>query len=251
MATEITASHKDFADRLRGAHVLETEEEVPTSYRRVYVWELPVRVFHWVNAVAVLALILTGLLIGNPLRIFYAAEPSSQYWFGWVRFIHFASGYVFFFNFLYRMYWAFAGNKYANWRNFIPYKKEDWKGVWVVLTTDIFPFRKERHLSVGHNPLASLTYFILFLLILLQSMTGFALYADMSGSFIPSLFAWVKPMLGGDASTRLWHHIFMWLFVLFTIIHVYLVFFHDWLEGRGVTSSIIGGWKFRKDEDLL
>ena len=38
--------------------------EQPT-FRRVYVWQLPVRLYHWVNAVCVLALIVTGYLIGN------------------------------------------------------------------------------------------------------------------------------------------------------------------------------------------
>ena len=53
-----------------------------------------------------------------------------------------------------------------------------------------------------------------------------------------------------DAVVRQWHHLLMWAFVVFTMIHIYLVFYHDWVEGRGTTSSIIGGWKFEKDEDL-
>ncbi len=65
---------------------------VPAEYRRVYVWELPVRVYHWINAVALVLLCVTGYLIGAPLRVFYAAEAYQQYWFGWVRFIHFFCG---------------------------------------------------------------------------------------------------------------------------------------------------------------
>jgi hypothetical protein len=61
----------------------------PVEYRRIYVWELPVRVYHWINAVALVALCITGYLIGAPIRLFYAAEAYQQYWFGWVRFIHF------------------------------------------------------------------------------------------------------------------------------------------------------------------
>jgi len=33
------------------------------------------------------------------------------------------------------------------------------------------------------------------------------------------------------------------------LIHVYLVFYHDYVEGRGTTSSMIGGWKFEKESD--
>jgi Ni/Fe-hydrogenase 1 B-type cytochrome subunit len=36
----------------------------------------------------------------------------------------------------------------------------------------------------------------------------------------------------------------MWFFVLFAIVHVYLTFYHDYVEGRGVISSMAGGYKF-------
>ncbi len=39
------------------------------AYRRVYVWEFPVRLYHWVNAACIVALAATGLLIGKPLAI--------------------------------------------------------------------------------------------------------------------------------------------------------------------------------------
>ena len=40
----------------------------PAAFERVYVWELPVRIYHWVTVVSMLALIATGLLIGGPRR---------------------------------------------------------------------------------------------------------------------------------------------------------------------------------------
>ena len=85
----------------------------PVEYRRVYVWEMPVRAYHWINAIALTLLCVTGYMIGRPVRIAYAAEAYQQYWFGWVRFIHFAAAYVYVFNFAARIYWGFVGNKYA------------------------------------------------------------------------------------------------------------------------------------------
>ena len=35
--------------------------------RSVYVYEAPVRVWHWINATAILVLCMTGYLIGSPL----------------------------------------------------------------------------------------------------------------------------------------------------------------------------------------
>jgi Ni/Fe-hydrogenase 1 B-type cytochrome subunit len=43
----------------------------------------------------------------------------------------------------------------------------------------------------------------------------------------------------------------MWIFVVFILIHVYLVLFHDWLEGRGETSSIISGYKYVCKERMV
>ncbi|MFN8692440.1 MAG: cytochrome b/b6 domain-containing protein, partial [Cyclobacteriaceae bacterium] len=39
------------------------------NLRRVFVWELPVRVYHWVNALCILVLIGTGFIIGDPPAI--------------------------------------------------------------------------------------------------------------------------------------------------------------------------------------
>ena len=55
----------------------------------------------------------------------------------------------------------------------------------------------------------------------------------MSGSYIPWLFSWIIPLMGADANVRWWHHFSMWAFFVFTVIHVYLCFFHDYVEGRG------------------
>jgi Ni/Fe-hydrogenase 1 B-type cytochrome subunit len=41
----------------------------------------------------------------------------------------------------------------------------------------------------------------------------------------------------------------MWFFVVFVIIHVYLVFYHDYVEGRGTTSSMVGGYKFEREDE--
>ena len=83
---------------------------------------------------------------------------------------------------------------------------------------------------------------------LVQIFTGFGLYAPTSGWWFPKLFEWVPYVFGDEITTRLIHHISTWLFVIFTLIHVYLVFYHDWLEGRGETSSMISGYKFVRKE---
>ena len=220
----------------------------PIEYRRVYVWEMPVRAYHWINAIALTMLCITGFLIGHPIRIAYAQEAYQQYWFGRVRFLHFASAYVYVFNFAARIYWGFVGNKYAKWTNFFPLKRWQQKEIADVVKTDVLQVKMHGEISTGHNSLAALIYFFTFIAFCCQAITGFALYAGMSSSWVPKMFVWVTPLLGGEMGVRFWHHTFLWFFVTFVIVHIYLAFYHDYIEGRGTVSSIIGGWKFDRVE---
>jgi Ni/Fe-hydrogenase 1 B-type cytochrome subunit len=214
------------------------------SIRRVYVWQLPVRFYHWLNALAVTVLVITGYIIGKPVAVIDAGEAFLGYWFGMVRFIHFLAAFLFFFNFLFRIYWGFAGNTFARWHNFLPFRKDQLREAVDVLKVDVLQARGKPIESIGHNSLAGFTYFLTFLAFLFQCTTGFGMYAAMSDATLPRLFAWIVPLMGGDFAVRQWHHMMMWSFIIFSMIHVYLVFYHDYVEGRGVISSMAGGWKF-------
>jgi len=224
------------------------------NFKRVYVWELPVRIFHWINVLAITVLAVTGLIISYPPAILLNMDASQSYWFGTIRFIHFTAAYIFFFNMLLRVYWSFVGNKFSHWRAFWPFTKKMWYNILHVLKVDIF-LQKEKKPdikdeSIGHNSVAVISYIALFFIALVQVFTGFALYADMSSWWLPKLFTWVVPLLGGDFMVRTIHHVSTWIFILFTLIHVYLVFYHDWLEGKGEVSSMFGGYKFVNKQRL-
>jgi Ni/Fe-hydrogenase 1 B-type cytochrome subunit len=166
------------------------------------------------------------------------------YWFGWVRFIHFAAAYVYVFNFAARIYWGFVGNKYARWNNFFPVTKAQQQEIADVIKTDVLQVKMHGEISTGHNSLAALIYFLTFLAFCFQTITGFALYSGMSNALLPRMFKWIVPLMGGEFGVRFWHHLFLWFFVTFVVVHIYLSFYHDYIEGRGTVSSIIGGWKF-------
>ena len=216
----------------------------PIAIRRLYVWELPVRIYHWVNVAAILTLAVTGYLIGRPLAIRSETEAFASYWFGTVRFIHFVAAFTFFFNFIFRLYWGLVGNRYARWYNYILLRPSQWRELGAVLKVDILQVIERPLESIGHNSLAGLTYFLMFLAFLFQALTGFGMYAAMSKSWLPHMCAWIVPLMGGDFAVRQWHHMMMWFFILFGIVHTYMVFYHDYVEGRGIVSSMIGGWKF-------
>jgi len=218
------------------------------NFKRVLVWELPVRIFHWLNVLSLIVLTVTGFIIADPPAILSNTEATDLHSFGIVRFIHFVAAYVFFFIMIMRLYWAFVGNRFAHWKAFWPFSKKMWNNVIHVLKIDILLFNEDEedlsNISIGHNSVAVLSYLAMFFIALISIFTGFALYADLSEWWLPDLFSWVVPLFGGDFMVRTIHHIAMWAFILFAIVHVYLVFYHDWLEGRGEVSSMFGGYKF-------
>ena len=67
--------------------------EVIRAPQVVYVYEAPVRLWHWVNALAILVLGVTGYFIGSPLPSL-PGEASHSFLMGYIRFAHFAAGYV-------------------------------------------------------------------------------------------------------------------------------------------------------------
>ena len=214
------------------------------EYIRVYVWELPVRLFHWINALSILALAVTGYLIAHPPAFMSQQDASMGYWFAKVRFTHFVAAYIFLFVMIMRLYWAFVGNKFARWNNFIPYKPAQFKEMLDVLKIEILAFSKKPLHTLGHNVIAYISYAVMFFLGLFQIVSGFAIYAQMSSAWLPQQFTWVIPLFGNELTLLNLHYAVMWLFALFTVVHIYLVFFTDYIDGHGDASSIIGGWKF-------
>lgn len=210
---------------------------------KVYVWELPVRIWHWVNALAILVLMVTGIYIGKPFAA--ASIPEEAYYsmlMGWVRYIHFFAAFIFTANSLYRFYWIFVGNRYSSQNIF---RLIYWKEMFETVKFYLFMKNKKPH-YVGHNPLAMFSY-ILFMGIgsILIIMTGFYLYFEpQPGTFFATLFAWVPYVFGDDSYTiRSWHHLVAWAFMLFTVLHVYLAWRDDYLEKNGTLSSMGTGYK--------
>ncbi len=208
---------------------------------RVYAWEFPVRFTHWINALCIVAFCITGFYIASP---FMHAISTQQYIMGWMRFIHFVSAYMFLLSMIIRIYWMFAGNRYASWRVFIPHTRRQWEDMGGGLKFYLF-LKKSPPYAVGHSAVASVTYLVVFLLFLFEIFSGFGLYSQ---SHLKSAILW---LLGGwmlaifnVQTIRLWHHLVMYILIAFTLIHVYIGWYLDSAEKNGVMGSIFGGYKF-------
>ncbi|MEK6528678.1 MAG: cytochrome b/b6 domain-containing protein, partial [Nitrospirota bacterium] len=133
-----------------------------TPRLRIYIWEFPVRLTHWVNAFCILILSVTGFYISHP---FIYAISSKQYIMGWVRFIHFSTAYVFLMSVMVRVYWAFAGNRFASYKESFPFSAEKFSEFKEDLKFYSFIRKELPHMKV-HAVLAGFTYFLVYLIFL-------------------------------------------------------------------------------------
>ena len=205
----------------------------------VKVWELPVRLIHWVLFGSVMVLAVTGFYIGSP---FLDAGDETGFTMGRVRFIHALTAWVFILAVLSRIVWAFIGNRWARWRQFVPVDKV--RRHWGKETLKYYLFmKKEPPPAVGHNPLAGLTYLVVYAMFFVQILSGLALQALASpGSWKWSVAGWLFEVMSLQA-VRLMHHMIMWLTLGFMIHHIFSALLVDMDERSGLVSSIITGYK--------
>ncbi len=217
----------------------------PGELARVYVWEAPVWITHWLITLSIVVLIVTGFYIGNPFLI--AAGPAKQrFVMGTVKVIHYYAAMTFTLSELTRIGWMFLGNQYARWDQFIPVTAQRRREIWPVVQLYLF-LRTKPPDYLGHNPLAGLSYAIVFLLGLLMSLTGLGLYglSDGAGGYM-RVFAFFVSLFGGAQTTRWIHHATMWAFVFFVVHHVYSAWFFSSVQRGGEVDSIFSGWKFSR-----
>jgi Ni/Fe-hydrogenase 1 B-type cytochrome subunit len=210
---------------------------------RVYVWEFPVRVAHWLIALSIAVLSVTGFYIGAP----FLQGDADTLVMADIRFVHFVAAFLFTVCVIVRMYWWFAGNKYAKLSQFIPTSGERIKNT---IDTGLFYafLKKDLPHAPGHTGLAGLTYTLLFLLYIVQIITGFAMYKTaLGGGALWTLLGGWSLSLANVAYLRLIHHLIMWIIGLFVIAHVYIGWHNDLIEKNGLISSMFSGYKNMED----
>ena len=216
---------------------------------RVYVWQIPVRLTHWLIALSIVVLSATGFYIGNPF-ITVSGEARAHFVMGWVKVVHGYTAYVFIAAVLARMIWMFTGNKYARWDKFIPVRRSRRRGLWPTVRFYLFALRKPPGF-VGHNPVAGVTYLAVFALYFLAIFTGLTLRGASAAVNSPvHVFASLAPVFGGLQTARWIHHAVMWLLLGFAVHHVYSAVLMSTIEANATVESIFSGYKFVPEEDL-
>ncbi|PWJ21851.1 Ni/Fe-hydrogenase, b-type cytochrome subunit [Jannaschia seohaensis] len=217
----------------------------------VYVYEVPVRLWHWINAAAILTLCVTGYLIGSPLPSIEMGEATHQFLFGYIRFAHFAAAMVMTVGFFGRIYWAFAGNSHARQMFYIPFWRKDWwEEVWFEARWYMF-LDSEPRKYLGHNPLAQVAMFMFMTVgMTFMTVTGFALYAEGlgQGSWADMLFGPLIAWVGNTMVLYQAHHLGMWFIVVFMMIHIYAAIREDIMSRQSMVSTMISGTRTFKDD---
>lgn len=225
-----------------------TESTQTGASRRVAVrvWQLPVRVIHWLLVASVIVLTVTGLYIGTPVL---SLGGRSHQIMAYIRAIHIGFGFLLLALIIARVIFAFTGNKYARWDQFVPARKE--RQQLLIPSLRFYTFLDhEPPPAVGHNPLAGATYVIVFGMFLVQAITGIALQAVVHHSgFLWAVSGWVFHVLP-IAWVRFVHHLIMWLTWGFVINHVYSSILMESVERSGLISSMINGWKYVPKDHL-
>ena len=124
--------------------------------KRIKVWDLPTRLFHWLLALDIGAALVTGQIGGNLID-----------WHGRLGIL--AVGLVAF-----RLTWGLVGSTYARFSQFLPSQEA------------IAAYLKGQWQGLGHNPLGALSVLALLGLVTLQAISG--LFANDDIAFNGPLF---------------------------------------------------------------
>lgn len=217
----------------------------------VYVWDLVVRACHWIIALSMVLLVISGLYIGRPF-LEADGEAGQRFVMGWAKVLHAYSAIAFSLAVGARVLWMFLGPRCARWNQFIPVSERRRRGLWQTFKFYIM-LRPKPPMVTGHNPLAGATYVLVFVLYAVMIFTGFALYSVSAHASYMKMWDFLLPIFGGPQGARWIHHVTMWLLVGFVVHHIFSALLVARVEKNGTLDSIFSGWKFlpknRNDRD--
>ncbi|HLK19450.1 MAG TPA: Ni/Fe-hydrogenase, b-type cytochrome subunit [Bryobacteraceae bacterium] len=212
----------------------------------VYVWQYAMRLFHWGMVLSIAVLSFTGYYIHSP---FIVGQVRYPFLMGWFRFVHESFGMLLISLFLLRLYMFFAGNRWSNWRQYVPHSKAQFQEMLGVMK--FYAFLRPTPVSkVGHNAMAAFSYIGLYGLIAVEIVTGLVMFNWLRHSpVLGPLVAWI-PRVVSFPNLRLIHFFLMFVFLAFAIFHVHLAMLISRVEKRGLIDSIFTGYKVIPAEEL-
>ncbi|MBA6335870.1 cytochrome b/b6 domain-containing protein [Colwellia sp. BRX8-7] len=230
---------------------------ITSTIVKTFVWSRNIRLFHWLNVLSVLLLIVIGSVIyfGKDLGI--STEGKIL-----LKTIHVCVGYVFAANLIFRIILGFIGKGYERWGQTLPFNK--------VFKQELADFKKDKNKTFkGHSPLGKLMVGALMLSLSIQMVSGLVIagtdiYYPPFGQYFASSIAqdksqvalikpYSKENVDADAYKEMRNvrkpfitaHVYSFYFLLLLIpLHILAVFFAERREKHSIVSSMIHGFKY-------
>ena len=216
------------------------------SESSVYVYGLPVRLWHWSMAAALTVLVITGYIIGMPWHSI-TGDPTKLFYMGFTRMAHFIAGYVLIIGFLGRTLYAFFGTRYAREIYYLPLLTRGW---WQELWNDIKWYLfidMEPRIHLGHNPLARVGMFAFMLFLCLMMVTGIGMYAEEMYLWPANPFRLILDIAyytgGNSIDLHSWHRLGMKLVIAFVVVHLYMVTREEIMGKTTLLSTMLSGFR--------
>lgn len=193
-----------------GAIFLTAQEVCLTmTSNRMFLWDLPTRLFHWALVLCIVGAVTTAQIGGN-----------YMVWHG--RFGLAVVGLITF-----RLVWGLVGSTYARFGQFFP------------TPSKLSAYLKGRWQGHGHNPLGAFSVFGLLALLAFQAGSG--LFANDDIAFNGPLLA----LVGKDFSDTLtgWHRQSSDVLIALVVLHIGAIVFYARVKKERLVKPMFTGWK--------
>ncbi|MBX3585832.1 MAG: cytochrome b/b6 domain-containing protein [Ramlibacter sp.] len=188
--------------------------------KKVRVWDLPTRFFHWSLAACVVGLVITGHVGGAIID--------------W----HARLGYAVLALLLFRLVWGLVGGRWSRFSSFIYGPRS---------VVNYLKGKPHPDHLIGHNPLGAGSVFAMLALLAVQIGTG--LVSDDEISFTGPLNRFVT---SANGLTATWYHkeVGQWLVVVLAGVHIAAVLFYLWKKKDNLIRPMLTGDK-EMDRDAI
>jgi cytochrome b len=177
--------------------------------RRIKVWDLPTRIFHWLLVALIVAAVATAKIGGSAID-----------WHGRI-------GLAILGLFVFRIVWGIIGSRHARFAAFAP------------TPSSVSAYLRGQWTGVGHNPLGAISVFALLALIGLQLGTG--LFGNDDIAFDGPLSKLITKELS-DRLTGI-HKFSINFLIALIALHIAAVAFYSLVKKNNLVRPMITGWK--------
>lgn len=181
--------------------------------KKIRVWDLPTRIFHWALVICIVGLVVTGQIGGNAMQ--------------W----HFRLGYAVLTLILFRFVWGFFGGYWSRFSSFI------------VTPRTLVAYLRGQHKpgqGVGHNPLGALSVVALLLVPLAQVTAGL-----MSDDEIATAGPLASKVPGTWVSLATFMHteVIKTILIVLVLVHVVAILWYRYRKNQNLVRPMVTGDK--------